>query len=324
MQEIKGSRLALVRNFNADTWLRQWIEARKHNAEKMHLVPTIRRCLEISGEWYKESGEITTFETFENMTPDYRFMGGFGAFEHLRFYKALTTSGLYKASDDWKNATSDEQIYQDYLGRSNDRYLQTDDVWVKERPYVLVPLQFVYPKDYHQSVALVEWATTTKTYTVFKRHPASSSQSQTPRDYDKFWSVMERSGMTSEYTHFPVENYNSTSMVSQCDMLISVDSAMTLQAMLHNKPAVNLRRCMISDIVPLMDYKKLDESVLDVSAVSVSDQIRWLTWYWNTCVNDFHAENFEWKLNRRRDLYLQGYTDDDLYSWEFTKNAGFH
>ena len=309
--------------YSADAWLKQWIEARKHNPEKMHLVPIIKGCLDIAAPWNEECGDVTTFEAANHKT-DFRFIGGFGEFKHLRFAKSLTVDGTYKASDDWLNATPDEAIYESYRARDNDRYLQTDRPWQKNRPYVLVPLQFLYPKDYHETVALVDWATRTKTYTIFKRHPASSSQSQTPRDYDKFWSIVERMGITSEYTHFPVENYNAMSMVRQCDMLISVDSAMTLQAMLCDKPVVNLRRCMISDIVQLANHTKLDETILNVPAIPREDQVRWLTWYWKTCVNDFDADNFAWKINKRRKLYKEGATDEELFSWQFTKDAGLH
>lgn len=301
-------------------WLRQWIEARYHNPEKMHLVPYIERCLKIASSW---ENEICCFETFDNKKYDYRFMGGFGNFKHLRFSKKLYISKYFRR-DDWKNAEPDELIYTSYKSRTNDRYLQTDVEWKKDRPYVLVPLQFLYPKDYFETISLIEWATKNKIYTIFKRHPASSSQTQTPRDYDKFWSVVERMGITSEYTHFPVDNYNANSMIKQCDMMISVDSAMTLQAMLHNKPTVNLRRCMISDIIPILDHTKLDDSVKGIKPIDLDTQMKWLTWYWKSCVNNYDADNFSWKINRRRDLYRNGATDLDLHSWEYTKNNGLH
>ncbi len=305
---------------SAEAWVALWIEHRKHNPEKMHLVPLLRNCLSIAEQW---DNEEACFEVYNNQKVDYRFMGGFGAFEHIRFSKGLYITE-YKQRDDWLKAEPDEQIYQEYLNRANDRYLQTDKPWVKDRPYVLVPLQFIYPKDYYETVALVEWATKNKVYTVFKRHPASSSQSNIPRNYDAFWGVVEKMGITSEYTCFPRENYNSMSMVSQCEMLISVDSAMTLQAMLQQKPTVNLRRCMISDIVPLANYKELDSSVLELKPIPKEEQIRWLTWYWKSCVNDYNSENFKWKINKRRDLYKLGATDVDLHSWKFTKENGLH
>ena len=103
-----------------------------------------------------------------------------------------------------KMLEEDDDIYNQYLGQANDGYIQTSDGWVKDRPYVLFPMQFVYPKDYFETWAAVEWATKNKVYTIFKRHPASSSQSQTPRDYDKFYRVATRAGITSEYA-FPRE-----------------------------------------------------------------------------------------------------------------------
>lgn len=290
----------------------------------MHLIPFVKKCIDVAEPWQKESGEFATFEVFDSATkPNYFFMGGFGQFKHIKFGKGLYST-KYPSRDDWKNAEPSDKVYEDYYNRANDRYIQTTDVWVKQRPYVLFPLQFVYPKDYHETWAAIEWATKNKVYTVFKRHPASSSQSQTPRDYDKFWEVAVRAGITSEYTHFPVENYNAQSMIEQCDLMFSADSAMTLEAMLRGKPTFTLRRCQISDIIPVLDHTKLDSSILDVPSVPIEKQKQWLTWYWNSCVNDLDADNFAWKINKRRDLYRQGHTDLELHSWEFTKQHGLH
>lgn len=306
-----------------DAWLRDWVKYRSHNPEKMHLIPFVKKCIDIARPWYYEAGEITTFEVFDGRKPDYYFMGGYGKFEHIKFNKGLY-SLRYEPSDDWKNAPENEDIYNQYLGRANDRYIQTSDRWVKDRPYVLFPMQFVYPKDYFETWAAVEWATKHKVYTIFKRHPASSSQSQTPRDYDKFWEVATRAGITSEYTHFPVENYSAQSMIDQCDMMFSADSAMTLEAMLRGKPTFTMRRCQISDIVPILDYRKIDETILDIAPVPVRDQKKWLNWYWHSCVNDLDADNFEWKINQRRTLYRAGHSDLELHTWEFTKRHGLH
>ena len=113
-------------------------------------------------------------------------------------------------------------------------------------------------------------------------------------------------------------------MIEQCDLMFSADSAMTLEAMLRGKPTFTLRRCQISDIIPVLDHTKLDSSILDVPSVPIEKQKQWLTWYWNSCVNDLDADNFAWKINKRRDLYRQGHTDLELHSWEFTKQHGLH
>ena len=300
----------------------KWKGPREKSSGKMSNLNIVQGCMEISKSWSIQYGETVAFEGYEG-SENYHFMGGFGSFKHIKFSKGLYINN-FPERDDWENALPDDAVYKRYISNANDRYPQTVRPWQKERPYVLFPMQMIYPKDYYQTIAAVKWATENKIYTVFKRHPASYDGDLLVGDCDKFWNVMGRMGYLSKYTVLPYGHYNSISMVSQCDMLFSADSAMTLQAMLLDKPTFTMRRCQISDIIPVIDLNKLDDTVLSIKAVPVPTQVKWLSWYWNVCVNDFDALGFSNKIRKRHSLYRDGHSDLELNSWEFTKKNGLH
>ena len=296
-----------------------WKKPREKSSAKMSNLSVVEGCMEISKNWPSQSGNTAEFEG----SASYQFMGGFGSFKHIKFNKGLYSIN-FPEKDDWKNAIPEDHVYELYIKRSNDRYPQTQKPWIKNRPYALFPMQMIYPKDYYETISAMKWATENKIYTVFKRHPAPSEGDLLISDCDKFWKIMHRMGLVSEYTELPDGHYNSISMVSQCDMLLSADSAMTLQAVLLNKPTFTMRRCQISDIVPVIPKEKLDDSLISILPVSKSVQRKWLTWYWRSCVNDFDADNFAEKINMRYNLYRKGFSDLDLHTWEFTKKHGLH
>ena len=71
----------------------------------------------------------------------------------------------------YKEAPDTEEAFDYFLQQKNDRYGHHENVFVKQRPYTLFPLQMTARKDLKETLRYIAWATRSKTYTLFKTHP---------------------------------------------------------------------------------------------------------------------------------------------------------
>lgn len=303
MQEQEDTLLVL--DFSSQAFL--WGELRKNSPRKLEKLPIVQKCLgSIEGNF------SLSFEQ-PQIKADYYFCGGFGNFEHIKFTKGIYFTD-YPVTEDYKNADTNEHYYEYFKTLGNDRYSQPDQVFVKQRPYNLFPLQMVYPKDYHQTLHALKWATESKRYTIFKTHPAHNGD----QNYKAFWGVAKKIGVISEYTEL-VDNYRSEELVNKADMIFSADSALTLKAVLKNIPTFAMRNFQMNDIVPVIPKIPLD---IKVPIVSKYKAIKWFDWFYRTVCNDITKNDFKDKIDRRLNLYKNGATDKELHSLTFLKNKG--
>lgn len=245
---------------------------------------------------------------WEEKVAEFRYTGGYANFHLMRFSKGIYID-YFPAWGLYKNAPADECILEHFLALSNDRYGQHTKVFQKQRPYVLFPLQMTARKDFKETLRYIQWATQSKTYTLFKTHPCPGGGT----NYEALWRFADKHGLISEYTEL-VDGYRSEELVRHADRVVSVDSGLTFKAVLYNKPVCTLRGpVMMTDIVP---HVVADDSVLDVRPVDHTKKLKWLNWFYRRVCIDFHQDNYVDRLLYKLSLYDdKGLTDYEVHKW---------
>lgn len=291
-----------IHSYEPKDYYKVWYKSRKNVPEKLINLKYIKMFGEaLQGKVHPE--EID----WEEKIRKYRYTGGYANFHLLRFSKGIyidyfPTWGLYK------DAPVSESIYEYFLQQGNDRYGQQKGIFQKERPYTLFLLQMVSEKDFKETLKYIQWASQSKTYTLFKTHPCPGNGTH----YGIFWKQAERLGLLSEYTVL-VDGYRSDEMIRQADRVVSVDSGGSFKAALYDIPTCTLRGpTMMTDIVPLV---KTDDSILDVKKVPTKDKLKWLNWFYHRVCIDLHQPDYEEQLSRKLARYEAGETDYEVHKW---------
>ena len=291
-----------VKFYRPKDYYKVWYLARKGVEEKLINLKYIK----MFGDAIDGHVDPTELD-WEEKVRKYRYTGGYANFHLMRFSMGIyidffPTWGLYK------EAPADEAMLEYFLQQSNDRYGQQPGIFEKERPYTLFLLQMVAGKDYYETLKYINWATKSKTYTLFKTHPCPGGNTH----FDGFWRRAEQLGITSEYTVL-VDGFRSEEMIKEADRVVSVDSGGTFKAILYDKPVCTLRGpSMTTDIVPLV---KTNDEILDVKAVATEDKLKWLNWFYHKVGIDFHKEDYKERLLHKLARYKEGESDYDLHRW---------
>ena len=245
---------------------------------------------------------------WEEKIREFRYTGGYANFHLMRFSKGFYID-MFPVYGYYKEAPDTEEAFDYFLQQKNDRYGQHENVFVKQRPYTLFPLQMTARKDLKETLRYIAWATRSKTYTLFKTHPCPGGDTH----YGPLWDLAKHHDILSEYTVI-ADGYRSEEIIRQADRVVSVDSGCTFKAMLYDIPTCNLRGpCMMTDVVPCVPT---NDSILDVKAVPQRDKMKWLNWYLHRVCIDFHKDDYQEKLLEKLWKYTkQDMIDDEVHRW---------
>ena len=245
---------------------------------------------------------------WEEKCREFRYTGGYANFHLMRFSKGLYID-QFPYWKFYKDAPSNEEAFEYFLEQKNDRYGQQEDVFVKQRPYTLFCLQMTGRKDFKETLRYIDWATKSKTYTLFKTHPCAGGNTH----FDYFWAFAKRMNLLSEYTIL-VDGYRTEEMVANADRVVSVDSGVTFKALMHSIPCCTLRDPnMMNEIAPVV---KTDDSILEVKAASKKDKMKWLNWFYGRVCIDFHKEDYKERLLEKLWKYeKKGMNDYEVHKW---------
>jgi hypothetical protein len=245
---------------------------------------------------------------WEEKCREFRYTGGYANFHLMRFSKGLYID-QFPYWEFYKDAPSNEEAFEYFLKQKNDRYGQHEGIFVKQRPYTLFCLQMTGRKDFKETLRYIDWATKSKTYTLFKTHPCAGGNTH----FDYFWDYAKRMNLLSEYTIL-VDGYRTEEMVANADRVVSVDSGVTFKALMHNIPCCTLRDPnMMNEIAPVV---KTDDSILEVKAASKKDKMKWLNWFYGRVCIDFNKEDYKERLLEKLWKYeKKGMNDYEVHKW---------
>lgn len=284
-------------------YYKYWYQTRKDVPEKLQNLKYVKQF----GDVIQGHIEPHRIHWEEKMT-EFRYTGGYANFHLMRFSKGLYID-TFPTWDLYKDAPTNENIYDHFLSLSNDRYGQPKGIFKKQRPYTLFPLQMTAVKDFKETLRYIVWATKSKTYTIFKTHPCPGGGT----NYEALWNFAKKHNAISEYTVL-VDGYRSQELVEGADRIVSVDSGLSFKGMLYDKPTCTLRiHTMMNDVIPCAPT---DNSILDVKPVPHKDKLKWLNWFYHRVCIDFHEEDYADKLLYKfRQYENQGLTDYEVHKW---------
>jgi len=281
----------------------EWIERRSYSPLKSQNFSTL---LKITNALTELANPID-FLVDHMYTPNSKTFiigSGFGKFSHFRIVKA----GLYINRNPrfnlWKKYKPDEITYNYFKEENLQKYTQKLPLYVKQHPYDVFFIQRRI--DTFAFLDACKYANQTKTKTIFKYHPTPD----TITTNDMMYKICKKTGLLSEYTIF-LSDYDATSLIKQADFSYSMDSATTLNALVHGIPCMTYADTPLSEVVPVyrsrFDYKK-------PVATSDEDTSKFLNWYYNRLVIDVDKPNFKDKLATILNKYANGIKTREVYS----------
>lgn len=205
----------------------------------------------------------------------------------------LTHNGLYIHTNPrlnlWHNVDIDHTILDRFQKMNNNRYIQPDTCIDIPNEYHLFLMQMITTvfEDKHNPddstfLTALNYATNTKTYTIFKGHPTTNVSSEL------VWQTAQQSGLTSKYTIF-VNDCNVDYLVKHATVIYSQNSAVSLPAMLIGKPVATFGDTDMSEILPVITNPI---ELLDIRPVAIKELARFLTWYYHRLIIDVEKDDF--------------------------------
>jgi len=181
----------------------------------------------------------------------------------------------------WKNTTLDQSVVDLYRSRSNTEYPQPEGVPELPSSYNLFVMQDPVGIEYNHIVDAAAYATQSKSYTVFKRHPLALNKIV---------------GLDSEYAIFIDASYNLNHLVEKADRVFSSWSSVSLNAMLADKPCATYDPMIFSELVPTI---KSAAELKDIPPVSRNDLGKFLTWYSTKLCINVKEDGYEERIEKR-------------------------
>jgi len=204
----------------------------------------------------------------------------------------------------WKGVDIDSNILSIFTSQNNTKYRQCEEPINIGRPYNLFLLQMASTADLKQTVDALKYATEDKRFTVFKTHPATGDGT----DFQKLWEAFKRNGLVSDYTE--LVDGSLEDLIDHADVVYSVDSACTFNAMLKHKPVFNYRVNEFSEIVPVVSTSKNH----NISPISEPDLLRFLTWYYHYISININRFNYEQRIEQIVHQFNTGRTIREMFT----------
>lgn len=286
---------------------KKWVVDRKHDPLKIKNLPHLIKFCDVVDaasqkygipcvmyEAYPVAGHETTL-TYQAGSPNFNLFrllpGGWyiyrNPFLHL-----------------WKECDVDEGIEDVFAGMSNDRYHQPHGAVELPADYNLYFMQIESQllRDDQACRSALSHARETKTYTVFKSHPATDIPSKVT------WERYTNEGLISEYSIF-VENMSTDDLTRNANFVYSSDSAASFNAFLQGKRVATFHQTDLSEIVPIIETPyELD----NIQPASSEQRKQFLSWYYHNLSIDIFKDGFDEKIHDIVQMASVGKTAEEI------------
>lgn len=225
----------------------------------------------------------------------------------------LLSKGAYRRYyPEWflyKNAPATEEAYALLKTRDGDKWPQPSGIFVKERPYTLFLLQNNQKRYQKHTLAYLKWCIKNNVYTIFKTHPSPSDN----RHLLSLPKVIE--SLAKTYPCIKIaDDVRTEEIIRQADRVVSVDSASSFKAILHDIPVCHLGKgTMADDLIPCVAPCL---SILDLPRLPKIDKLKWLNWFYFRAVSDLLREDYQDGLLEKLWRYTKkGMDDYEAHTW---------
>jgi hypothetical protein len=221
----------------------------------------------------------------------------------------------------WKDWPIDYTIIDRFKAFKNNKFNQPDLHIELPEKYDLFLLQNmgIGARDFPYTKDALEYATNTKTYTLFKGHPALKDQKGNHTAYHKqpnreIWEEYTQSGWVSEYTIF-IDDANTDELMEHAQITYAGNSVASLAAMLKGYKTATYADNDLSEILPQI---KTAYELKDVQSVDIETLTRFLSWYYHSLCIDCSTKEYDWekKLERIVSGFKIGERTKELFGWK--------
>jgi len=195
----------------------------------------------------------------------------------------------------WKDVDANESTIQKINQQKNKKWIgEYQEIKTNyDFPYGLFLLQAASKWHKKQTIDALNFAKQTKTYILFKEHPVTPGSVCSD---ELFGSSKYLKNYVSEYSIVAKYNENLDHLVKNSNFVFSVDSAVSFNAILHNKKCVTYKQTNLSEIVPVISTA---QEILDLDKANIEDNKKFLTWYADYLCIDTNDVLFDQKIETR-------------------------
>lgn len=228
------------------------------------------------------------------------------ALPHLQYEEGNPNFNLYKASpngwfvsdfsqqnDLWRSHKVNDGSVEKLLSMSNHKYALSSGVADVPDRFILVPLQRAID-DLWFAKMVASWAKVSGVDIVFKEHPCSSER----YTFEQIQLIYAKAGAANQHCHFVDMSSDTSQLIDQCEAVWTLTSGVGFTALAMGKPVAAFAD---NDYSCLGNRVSTADEACAVKAPKTSDLYRFLSWYYNFCIDiddDCFIDKLEDRMHR--------------------------